>query len=788
MGAGIAAHLAAAGLRTFLLDIVPKGTPADAPHAARSALALAALKALPKSRPPALMSEEALGRITPGNFEDDLEKAIGQSDLVIEAVVERLDIKQDLWGRVGKAAPSDCVLATNTSGIPIHQIASALSADAQKRFLGLHFFNPPRFMHLLEVIPGPETAPEVISDASRFCDVELGKGVVPCRDTPNFIGNRIGIAEMLLTFRAAQALGLTVEEVDFLNGPLLGRPKTGSFRLGDMVGLDIVGHVVKNLTHGLSTDKNALNYDPLHDLMQVPEIVERLTSAGRLGDKTGAGFYKKASGPGGQREILSVDLKSGEYRPRIEPDFPDLVQQSKLLELEARVGGVLASEGKAGEFLRQVLIPLFNYSAHLSGVICETPQQIDEAMRFGYGWQLGPFELMDAAGPAWVLEQVRAQNQEPAALLEELVKTEGEAGRFYGGTASRPTVFTQRGGVPLARPEGAIFLSDVRAGGVLFENKSASLLDLGDGVACLEFRSKANILDDGVVSLLAEAPERVASHGLTGLVVGNQADHFCRGANLMYIAGLIGQKNFDGVEAAVRALQDAFMNLRHGPLPVVVAPFGQTLGGGTEVCLHGDAIVAGADLFMGLVEAGVGVLPAGGGLKEIARRASVWAAEIPGQSPYEAVRRGFECVAMAKVSSSAFEAQKMGFLSPRDKIVFHKSRVLEQAKKKVLALVAEGYQPPDRNEPISVIGEPGGANLMMGVQLFEWGGYASAHDKLIGQKIVHVLSGGMRPRPGTTTAAHLLDLEREAFVSLCGEEKTFARIKHMLSTKKPLRN
>lgn len=785
MGAGIAAHLAAAGCRTHLLDIVPAGAPTHG----RSAIAQGALKALTKSKPPALMSQSVLSRLFPGNLEDDLERCVSESHLVIEAVVERLDIKASLFTKVAKAAGPKTILATNTSGIPIDAIAAQLPEEARRRFLGLHFFNPPRFMHLLEVIPGSATDPEVVLEASDFCDRALGKGIVPCRDTPNFIGNRIGIAEMLLTFRAAEQAGLTVEEVDFLNGPLLGRPKTGSFRLGDLVGIDVVGHVVNNLKEGLSADKTAANYDSLYEIMEVPAVVSKLIAAKCLGDKTGAGFYKKSKGAGGKTEILSLDLKSAEYRARIEPEFPVFERNLKLLPLEARVKDALSSEGKGGDFLRAVLLPLFNYSAELAGKICETPQQIDDAMRWGYGWQLGPFELMDAAGPAWVLGEVKKRGIEPAQLLLSLVEEQGEAARFYGPDATAPTVYTPAGNYkPVTQPKGAILLSRLPESAVLKKNPSAALLDIGDGVACLEFRSKANILDDGVVNMILEAPQFLEEKGFVGLVLGNQADHFCRGANLMHIAGLIGQKDFAGVEQAVKVLQDSFMNLRHGPIPVVAAPIGQALGGGTEACLHCAEIQAGADLFMGLVEAGVGLLPAGGGLKEIARRASAWAQQMPGQEPYPGVRRGFEAVAMAKVSMSAFEAKESGFLAATDGVTFHKSRVIADAKKRVLGLAAAGWVPPDREEAITVIGEAGGANLMMGVQVFEWGGYASEHDKLIGQKIVHVLSGGMKRGGGSVTAQALLDLEREAFVSLCGTEKTIARIKHMLTTKKPLRN
>lgn len=781
MGAGIAAHLAAAGCRTFLLDIVPSGVPADAKKPQRNALAMGALKALPKSKPPALMSASVLGRITPGNIEDDLERVAAESDLIIEAVVERLDVKAALFARLGKASRPDCILATNTSGIPIASIAKELPEEARGRLLGLHFFNPPRWMYLLEVIPSEFTRPEIVAEASEFCERQLGKGIVPCKDTPNFVGNRIGIVEMLLTFNAAREAGLTVEEVDFLNGPLLGRPKTGSFRLGDLVGIDVLAHVVQNLERTLSADPQAPNYDPLYERIRVPDTIQKLVSEKRLGDKTGAGFYKKVKGAGGKSEILSLDLQTLEYRPRIEPNFPEFNLMKGGLELRQKVRKILETPGKGGDFLRAVVIPLMNYSAALIGQICDTPQEIDEAMRWGYGWQLGPIELLDAAGPAWVREKVEAMGLPVAPALKEVTST------FH--RPEEDAVFIPQAGYrPVRRPEGIIELSQLPPSALIAENPTARLWDIGDGIGCVEFRSKANVLDDGVVRMIGEAPDILASKGFRGLVVGNQADHFCRGANLFYIAGLIAQKNFDAIEKAVFELQNAFMRLRHGPIPVVAAPIGQTLGGGTELCLHSAHVQAGADLFLGLVEAGVGVLPAGGGLKEIVRRAAEWASELPGQDPYPFVRRGFEAVMMGKVSGSAFEARENGFLSRSDGVTFNKRRLIADAKKHAIALAEAGYTPPDPNEPIPVIGEVGAANLSLGLETFVWGGFASAHDKLIGQKVVHVLTGGKAPAGATKTAQQLLDLEREAFVSLTGEPKTFDRIRFMLENKKPLRN
>ena len=790
MGAGIAAHLANAGIRTHLLDIVPKGVEADAPKAARNKLAAGALKALPKAKPPALMLKSFGAKITAGNFDDDLDKAVAESDIVIEAIIERLDIKQSVFKKVAAAAGPNCVLATNTSGIPIGDIAEALDESARKRLVGLHFFNPPRWMHLLEVIPSKYTDPAIVEDLSIFSDRTLGKGVVLCRDTPNFIGNRIGIGEMILTFSVTAEGGYTIEEVDTLNAKPVGRPKTGSYRLGDMVGLDVAGHVIRNLRDALSGNPEDDNYDPLFEKMVISPALQTLLDNGWNGDKSGQGFYKKTKerDAKGKKKILSFDLKTGEYRDRIEPDFPEL--KGVRGSAAAKVAKVMRLEGRAGEFYRKVYLPLFNYSATLTGKICDTPKEIDDAMKWGYGWGMGPFELMDAAGPAWCAEQMKAAGIEPAPAITKLLE-QGEGATWYKGTFGRDQqVFDGANYVDVPVPAGMLILGAHKGegGNEIESNSSAALIDIGDGVGLLEFRSKANVLDEGVVTLMSKAPEILAERGFKALVIGSQDDHFCRGANLLQIGMTAMQKKWDELDNAVNVLQQTVMNLRHGPLPVVVAPYGQTLGGGCEVSLHADHIQASADLFMGLVEIAVGVLPAGGGLKEIARRASEHASQLNPTEVFDWVRRGFEAAATGNVSMSAFEARAKGWLRPTDGITFHKNRVVADAKTAALAIAASNYVPPDRNEPIQVMGAPGGANLISGINEFGWGGFASEHDQLIGKKIIHVLSGGMKPTAGTATAQDLLDLEREAFLSLCGTEKTMARIQHMLNTRKPLRN
>ncbi len=614
MGSQIAAHLANAGLRVFLLDIVPKDIPADAPPKARNAVAAGAIRAMLKNKRNPFMDPKLAARVTPGNLEDDLERAVAQSDLVMEAVIERLDIKRPLFERIAKAAPARAVLATNTSGLPISSIVEHLPEDARRRVVGMHFFNPPRYLHLLEIIPSAHTAPEVVEQASHFGDHVLGKGVVHCRDTPNFIGNRIGIAEMVLTNHVTFGEGYTVEEVDLLNGPLMGRPKTGSFRLGDLVGIDVAALVISNLAKALSGDPKAPNYDELHDRMVVPAPMQKMIEQGMLGDKTRKGFYRKTRDEKGKRRILSLDLSTLEYRERQEPSFPELAQVAKISDLGARVHAALRAEGRAGDFLRKVYLPLFNYAANRVGEICDTPAQIDQAMCWGYGWTLGPFALWDAAGVAWCVEQMEAMGIEPSPAARELIERGGKEARWYGGKPGAPTVFVPKVAAyhDVPTTEGALDLDAFRNDAHrIHATDTAELLDIGDGVACLAFRSKMNILDAGVIELMSTVFEHLGrAGGFRGLVVGNQGEHFSAGADARQILALAEAGKFDELAGVVATFQNVMMGLRHGPIPVVAAPHGMTLGGGCEGSMQTAAIVAHAELYMGLVEAGIGVVPA----------------------------------------------------------------------------------------------------------------------------------------------------------------------------------
>lgn len=790
MGAQIAAQFANAGIRTHLLDIVPKGVEQDAPAAKRNAFALGAMKQMLKTKPAPYMHKGFASRITPGNIDDDLEAAVAASDLVLEAVIERLDIKKPLFERIAKAAPAHAVLATNTSGLPVGSIAEDLPEDARKRVVGMHFFNPPRYMHLLEVVSSEYTDPAVAQDLARFGDHVLGKGIVPCRDTPNFIGNRIGIGEMLLTFGATFDGGYTVEEVDLLNGKLMCRPKMGSFRLGDLVGIDVAALVIGNLKKGTSNDPSAPNYDEMHDQMVVHPKIEQMFEKGMKGDKTKQGFYKKTKDDKGKRKILSLDLNTLEYREQQKASFPE-VDKIKKLPWQKRVHEALRLEGRAGDFLRKVYLPLFNYAANRLGEISDGPKAIDDAMKWGYGWDQGPFAMWDAVGLKWSIEQLEAMGVAVSPAAKALLEAKGDDATWYDGPQAERTMFIpeRKAFEPVPQPEGILILSSLKEQNKVIEsNASASLIDLGDGIACVEFHSKMNALDDGIGQMMVNAVTEPEKRGIRGVVIGNNGDNFSVGANLFFILALAGQSKWTELEKAVNDLQQALMTVRHSAVPVVTAPHGMALGGGCETQMHGNATVAAAESYIGLVEIGVGVLPAGGGLKEIVRRASTWAAQVPDGDPYPFVRRGFEAAAAATVATSAYEAMGYGFIGHDQTVVFNKNRVIAEAKKKAIGMAEAGFVPPDRNEPLQVIGASRGASFLVGAQMFQWGGYASEHDKLVASKIAHVLSGGMEAAPTPKTAQDILDLEREAFVSLCGEQKTRDRMAHMLQTNKPLRN
>ena len=699
MGAQIAGHMANAGLSVFLLDVTQEQ-------------ARAGLRGLEKSSPPALFVPENIRQIGIGTFNDDMGR-IKETDWVIEAVVENLEIKRKLLEAVDSARKPGSLVTTNTSGLSVTALAQNRSDDFRQRWFGTHFFNPPRYMKLLEVIPTAETDPNTLAEFERFAEIILGKGVVRAKDTPNFIANRIGLFAALKAIQLMRQGGFTIEEVDRLTGPLIGRAKTATFRTIDMVGLDIFVHVAGNIF------ENALD-DPQREIFRVPEFMRTMAERAMLGAKTGRGFYKKEGD-----EILTLDLDTMQYRRQRPPNLPSLEMISNIENLPDRLNALFKSRDRAAEFVSELLKSILEYAASRIPEISEDPEAVDRAMRWGFAWEMGPFELS------------KALKDEPIT--------------------------------------GASFLKKQR---VIRENAGAALRDLGDGVACLEFHSKMNTIGGDIISLLFASLEDVNAN-FEGLVIGNQGQHFSAGANLMLLMMEAVEGNWDEIDYMVRTFQRATQAIRYNQKPVVVAPFALTLGGGCEIALAGALVQAAAETYIGLVEVGAGLIPAGGGTTEMLRRAS-------GDGPRR-VREVFENIGMAKVSTSAEHARRLLYLRPEDGMTMNSDRLIHDAKAEVLRLAAAGYRPPVPPE-LPVFGETLGAELKLGIHLMRQAGYITEYEAHLARKLAYVLCGGDVTRPSTAPERYFLDLEREAFKSLCGEPKTLARMEHLLKKGKVLRN
>jgi 3-hydroxyacyl-CoA dehydrogenase len=731
MGSRIAAHMANAGLPVVLLDI-----PAAPPS----------LDLLKKSKPAAFFDPALASRITVGNFDDDL-ALLASCDWVIEAVSENLGIKQALLEKIAPHLKPDVILTTNTSGIPIATIAAKMPEAWRKRWFGAHFFNPPRYMRLVEIIPSAETDPAAIAAVSQFCDIRLGKEVVFARDTPNFIANRIGVFIMLEAVRLMQQEDLTIEEVDALTGSAIGWPRTGTFRLADLVGLDVLAHVAKNFGGGLT----------------VPPFFETMLERRWLGDKTRQGFYKKQKDASGNEIRLVLDWKTLEYQPSSRPKFPSLEMAKNSERLADRLPQLLAGDvqkDKAARFHTQLLNALWNYAAACLPEIADDAASVDRAMRAGFNWEMGPFELWDAAGvraTPWYRNQ-GAEVFDPAA------------GTYH----------------TVAKAPGVARVADFKSpASVVKRNPGASLIDLGDGVACIELHSKKNAIGEDIVRMVTDTlrPDGDAVRNFQAFVITGDADQFSVGANLMQLLLSIQESDWDDVDFAIRAFQKMTGSIKFCPRPVVVAPFGFCFGGGAEMALHAARRQAHAELYMGLVECGVGLLPGGGGCKEMTLRAVDSPATIDA-----ALRQNFETVAMAKVSTSALEAQRLGLLSKGDGITMNRERLVNDAKERTLDLAVPGYAAPLPRLDIPAPGENLLATLKLGVYLMRQGEYISDHDVKVANRVAYVLCGGAIT-PGTPVSEqYLLDLEREGFLSLCGEKKTQERIAFTLKTGKPLRN
>jgi 3-hydroxyacyl-CoA dehydrogenase len=788
MGGGIAAHAANAGLPVHLLDIAPseltpeeeaRGLTLSHPQV-RNRIVAASLERLKKSKPAAFFTPEAAELVTVGNLEDDFAR-VGEGDWIVEAIVENLQAKRDLVARIERVRKPGSIVSSNTSGLPIAAIAAHAGSDFRAHFLGTHFFNPPRYMKLLEVIPTEETLPEVTEFMKDFAERRLGKGVVVCKDTPNFIANRLGSISGATAVSYVLRHGYTVEEADLILGPLTGRPKTGLFRLQDLVGLDVSSSVGANL-YGL------IEHDESREVLRDQNLGTLRTTqleSGRLGDKTGQGFYKKPP-KGAPGEILSLDLETLEYRPRREPEIPSVKEALKIKPLAERLAFVLAQDDKAGALARHVVYNALGYAARRIPEITDEIVNVDRAVRWGFSHEMGPFELWDALGVRRTAEAMEAAGVTVAPWVKEMLAAGHET--FYRTDDGRLSYYdpARKGYVTEPPDERKVELRALKARGrVVRENKGASLIDLGDGVLCLEFHTKMNTLDEDVKNMLRESVEEVEAGDWVGMVIGNQGADFSVGANL---AGGLGAGGFAAIERAVREMQDALMSVRFCSKPVVTAPFGRTLGGGCEVALAGARAAAAAETYMGLVETGVGLVPAAGGCKELVRRVVSPALRAASADPLPFLQQALQAVAAAKVSTSAAEARSFGFLGEADEIVMNRDHQIAEAKRLVLEISEAGYAPPARARSCYAAGRDALAALRAGLYIMQQGGYMSEYDLHVSGKVAHVLAGGDISSAQWVDEQYFLDLEREAFLSLCGEPKTIERIRHTLETGKPLRN
>lgn len=772
MGSAIAAHFANAGVPSLVLDIVPKGVGADAPKRERDRLASESVRALAKARPAPLFVPERLALIETGNLEDDLAR-LGDADWVIEAVREDLGIKKKVFEAIAPHIADDAVLSSNTSGLSLRAMAETLPDDMRSRFLGTHFFNPPRYMRLLEIIATEWTDRSIVDAVSDFAATRLGKGVVDAKDTPNFIANRIGVHSLMATFRAMERLELSIEEVDALTGPAMARPKTATFRLADLVGIDTLLYVGQNVHAAVPDDES-------RDDLVAPDFLKKMVDAGLLGQKSGGGFYKKIRAP--RKGILTLDVESLEYREPRAPELPGL-ETVRGGTPEQRVRALLALPGRTGEAAWALLAPTLSYAAMRLGEIADQADTVDRAMRLGFNWELGPFELWDALGFRETAARLRGDD----LPLPEWVQALEEAGAesIYQEGERGPLVAVARPGglATVDRDPRAIPVDDLRAAGRELErNDSASLLDLGDGILLLEFHSKMNSIDDGTLDMMRIACER-AEAGAEALVVGNDGEAFCAGANLKLLVGAAQQKDWKTIEGIVRGFQQANDLLEHSSVPVVVAPHGLALGGGAEVVLAGNAVHAAAESYVGLVEVGAGLVPAGGGCMRLYRRHVSASGDA-----YGALKATFETIGTATVATSAEDARRLGFLGPRDGWSMNREHLLADARGVATGLARSGFRPPAAERAIPVLGRGGIGLIESGVVNMLEGRFISEHDAVIGRELARILSGGDVAGPTTVSAQHILDLELESFLRLCGEPKTQERIVHLLKTGKPLRN
>lgn len=781
MGSGIACHFANIGVEVLLLDIVPreltdaeqkKGLTLES-KVVRNRVVNEHLANALKSKPSPIYDQKFTSRITTGNTEDDLAK-IKDVDWIIEVVVERLDIKQKVFEQIEQFRKPGTLITSNTSGIPIKFMSEGRSEDFQKHFCGTHFFNPARYLKLFEIIPGPKTAPEVLDFLNNYGEKFLGKTSVVAKDTPAFIGNRIGIFGIMSLFHLVKDMGLTIEEVDKLTGPVIGRPKSATFRTVDVVGLDTLVHVANGLYENCPQDE-------AHDLFKLPDFINTMMTNNWLGSKTGQGFYKKVD-----KDILSLDLDTLEYRAAKKASFATLELTKTIDKPIDRFKVLVKGKDKAGEFYRKNFTAMFAYVSNRIPEISDDLYKIDDAMKAGFGWENGPFEIWDAIGVAKGIELMQAEGLTPAAWVTEMLASGNDSFYTVKDGITHYYNIASKSQVKVPGQDAFIILNNIRESKKIWSNSESVIQDLGDGIINIEFQSKMNSIGGGVIQGINKAID-LAEKEYNGLVIGNQAANFSVGANLAMIFMMAVEQEYDELNMAIKAFQDTMMRVRYSGIPVIAAPHGMTLGGGCEMSMHADKVVAAAETYIGLVEFGVGVIPGGGGSKEMALRA----ADTFHKNDVElnVLQEYFLTIGMAKVATSAYEAYDLGILQKgKDVVVVNKDRQIAEAKKHALVMAEAGYTQPVKRKDIKVLGKQALGMFLVGTDSMEAGKYISEHDKKIANKLAYVMAGGDLSEPTLVNEQYLLDLEREAFLSLCTERKTLERIQFMLTKGKPLRN
>ncbi len=790
MGSRIACHFAGIGVQVLLLDIVPKGIAADAKPVERNKIVNDALQAALKSNPSPVYTKDVVKRIATGNFDDNM-KDIATCDWVIEVVVERLDIKQQVYEKVEQFRKAGTLITSNTSGIPINMLSQGRSEDFKKHFCGTHFFNPPRYLRLLEIIPTTDTDAEVVDFLMHYGDLFLGKTTVLAKDTPAFIANRIGVFGIMSIFNSMEKLGLSIDEIDALTGPIVGRPKSATFRTADVVGIDTLVKVAKGVAENCPGDE-------AKELFNIPVWLDKIVANNWLGDKTGQGFFKKQKLPVTQgspeelkkdKEIFVLDLQSMEYKPRIKPKFATLEAAKPIEDLKQRLKVLVAGQDKAGEFYRQFHYALFSYISFRIPEISDEIYRVDDAMMAGFGWEIGAFESWDVLGVAKTVEAMKAAGYKVAPWVEEMLAAGNTS--FYkviNGQRLSYSPLSHSYSSPTGGEEGAgafIILSNYKDKTV-WKNSNAALYDIGNDVVALQWNTKMNSIGSEVLEAVNKSIG-IAEEKFKGLVIANDGANFSAGANVGMIFMYAVEQEYDEMDLAIRMFQNTMMRVRYSAIPVIVAPHGLTLGGGCEMNLHADKVFAAPETYIGLVEAGIGVIPGGGGTKEFAMRA---ADEMHEDEPETiTLKNRFFTIATARVATSGFEAFEMGILRKgHDEIVMNQNRRIAEAKNAVIEMYDQGYIQPVQRKDVKVLGRSVLGALYAGINGMWRGGYATDHDVTVAKKLAYVMCGGDLSEQSLVTEQYLLDLEREAFLSLCGEKKTLQRIESVLKTGKPLRN